>query len=104
MEEYTLSILYYVKLLKKWRTQFIVVTVVAILASAVFSSDMFIKPRYKSSATVYPANVIPFSGESTTEQILQMLESNYIRDAVIRKYNLAGHYEIDTTAKDAQTQ
>jgi len=104
MEEYTLSILYYVKLLKKWRTQFIIVTVVAILASAIFSSDLFIKPRYKSSATVYPANVIPFSGESTTEQILQMLESNYIRDGVIRKYNLAKHYEVDTTAKDAQTQ
>jgi capsular polysaccharide biosynthesis protein len=104
MEEYTLSILYYIKLFMKWKTQFIIVTVIAILAAAVFSSEWFIKPRYKSSATVYPANLIPFSEESATEQILQMLQSTYIRDAVIQKFDLAAHYEIDMNAKDAHTQ
>jgi capsular polysaccharide biosynthesis protein len=104
MEEYKLSIFYYVRLLIKWKTQFIIVTVIAIIASAVFSSEWFIKPRYKSSATVYPANILPFSEESTTEQLLQMLQSNNIRDAVIKKFDLAKHYEIDTSAKDAKTQ
>jgi capsular polysaccharide biosynthesis protein len=104
MEEYTLSLLYYIKLFTKWKAQFIIITVVAIIASVVFSSEWFIKPRYKSSATVYPANIIPFSEESTTEQLLQMLQSTNIRDAVIKKYNLAAHYKIDSTAKDAKTQ
>lgn len=104
MEEYTQSILYYVKLLMRWKMQFIIVTVIAVIAAAVFSSEWFIKPRYKSSTTVYPANIIPFSEESTTEQILQMLESNHIRDLVIKKFDLAKHYEVDTSAKDAQTQ
>lgn len=104
MEEYTLSILYYVKLFKKWKMQFLIITVIAIIASALFSSEWFIKPRYKSFATVYPANILPFSEESNTEQMLQMLQSNNIRDAVMEKFSLAGHYKIDTTAKDAKTQ
>jgi capsule polysaccharide export protein KpsE/RkpR len=103
MEEYTVSLLYYIRLFAKWKMQFIIITVVAIIASAVFSSEWFIKPRYKSSATVYPANIIPFSEESTTEQLLQMLQSNNIRDAVMEKFNLAKHYEIDTNARDAKT-
>ncbi|MCW3070627.1 MAG: hypothetical protein JWO44_517 [Bacteroidetes bacterium] len=100
MEEYRQSALYYVRLFSKWKIQFLVITVVAAAAAAIFSSEFFIKPRYKSSATVYPANVVPFSEESNTEQILQMLQSTYIRDAVIRKFNLAAHYNIDTTAKE----
>lgn len=104
MEEYTLSILYYVKLLIRWKMQFIIITVVAVIAAAVFSSEWFITPRYKSLATVYPANIVAFSEESNTEQMLQMLQSNHIRSSVIRKFDLAKHYEIDTTAKDAQTQ
>jgi uncharacterized protein involved in exopolysaccharide biosynthesis len=100
MEEYRQSALYYLRLFSKWKFQFLVITVVAAAASALFSSEFFIKPRYKSSATVYPANVIPFSEESTTEQILQMLQSTYIRDAVIRKFRLDEHYHIDTTAKE----
>jgi uncharacterized protein involved in exopolysaccharide biosynthesis len=100
MEEYRQSAFYYLKLLAKWKIQFLVITVIAFGAAAIFSSEFFIKPRYKSSATVYPANVIPFSEESTTEQILQMLQSTYIRDAVIRKFDLAKHYGIDTAAKE----
>jgi capsular polysaccharide biosynthesis protein len=104
MEEYTLSILYYVKLLIRWKVQFIIITVIAVIAAAVFSSEWFIKPRYKSFATVYPANLVAFSEESNTEQMLQMLQSNHIRENVIKKFDLAKHYGIDTTAKDAKSQ
>ncbi len=100
MEEYTQSAFYYIKLLMRWKVQFIIVTVLAIAASAIFSSEMFIKPRYKSSATVYPANVVPFSEESTTEQILQIFQSDSIRTAVMNKFDLAKHYGIDTTKKE----
>lgn len=83
-----------------WKKQFIVITLLAAGAAALFSSSLFIKPRYKSSATVYPANVVPFSEESTTEQILQMFQASRIREAVIEKFNLSKHYGIDTTAKE----
>jgi uncharacterized protein involved in exopolysaccharide biosynthesis len=103
MEEYRDSALYYVRLLGKWKKHFLVVTIIAAAAAAIFSSSFFIKPRYKSGATVYPANILPFSEESATEQLLQMLQSTYIRDAVISKFDLAKHYNIDTTAKEGRT-
>lgn len=102
MNEYRQSVLYYLRLIGAWKKQFLIITVAAVIASAVFSSEFFIKPRYKSSATVYPANVVPFSDESTTEQILQMLQSTYIRDAVIEKFDLYKHYKIDSTGKEAR--
>lgn len=100
MEDYKLSAVYYIRLLMTWKKQFIVITLLAAGAAALFSSSLFIKPRYKSSATVYPANVVPFSEESTTEQILQMFQASRIREAVIEKFNLSKHYGIDTTAKE----
>jgi uncharacterized protein involved in exopolysaccharide biosynthesis len=102
MNEYKESALYYIRLISRWKMQFLIVTVIAVVASAVFSSEYFIKPRYKSSATVYPANIVPFSDESTTEQMLQMLQSNYIRDIIIEKFDLYKHYKIDTTGKEAR--
>ena len=101
-EEYSSSAIHYIKLLMTWKKQFIVITLLAIGASALFSSAWFIKPRYKSKATVYPANVEPYSEESTTEQVLQVFQSNEIRNAVIQKFNLAKHYGVDTTGKEAQ--
>lgn len=104
MQEYTQSAYYYIRLLLRWKVQFIVVTLIAAIAAAVFSGEWFIKPRYKSSATVYPANVVPFSEESTTEQILQIFQSGHIRDAVIRKFDLAKHYGVDTTGKEGHAK
>ncbi len=59
----------------------------------------FMKPKYKSFAVVYPSNLIPFSQESQTEQMLQFLESQEIADSVIKKYDLGKRYKIDSTRK-----
>ncbi|MES2140465.1 MAG: hypothetical protein V4511_12225 [Bacteroidota bacterium] len=83
----------------KWKFHFMVITVSTIVLSAVFSSEFFIKPRYKSFAIVYPSNIIPYSSETPSEQLLQLLESADIRNSVVNKFNLASHYDIDTTAK-----
>jgi capsule polysaccharide export protein KpsE/RkpR len=73
------------------------VTVVAAIAAIVLSGPAFIKPRYRSQAVVYPVNLASYSLESTTDQLLQLLQSNSIRDSVIARFHLAGHYGIDTT-------
>ncbi|MCK6649811.1 MAG: hypothetical protein L6Q66_09155 [Bacteroidia bacterium] len=104
MEEYTKNSFYLVKLILKWKIHFIVITISAILLSALFSSEWFIKPRFKSFATVYPANVLPFSEESKTEQILQVLQSSQIRDAIIEKFGLFNHYGIDQTESGAKAK
>ncbi|OQA08979.1 MAG: hypothetical protein BWY67_01406 [Bacteroidetes bacterium ADurb.Bin397] len=42
---------------------------------------------------------MPYSTESPTEQMLQLFESDDIRDELIRDFDLFNHYEIDTTQK-----
>lgn len=82
---------------RHWKL-FAMVAVAAVVISAVFSSSTFIKPRYRSSATAFPVNLPKYSIESSSDQLLQLLESNSIRDSLIRIHHLAEHYEIDMTA------
>ncbi len=94
MENYfkSLSIL---KLIFKWKIHLIIITGVTLVLSLVFSSSYFIKPKYKSSAVMYPSNVAPYSDESESEQMLQIFQSTFIRDSVISKFKLIEHYGID---------
>jgi hypothetical protein len=98
-EEYTKSSQFFMKLVIKWKWHFLAVTGFALLASFVFSCEWFVKPKYRSTAIIYPSNIIPYSSESASEQMLQLFESADIRDHVIAKFNLAEHYGVDTTEK-----
>ncbi len=82
---------------RKWRV-FAVVGLLAVVLSTVFSGPLFITPRYLSTATVYPRNLNSYSVETRTDQLLQLLESNSIRDSLIARFDLARHYEVDTNA------
>ncbi len=86
-----------VKLIAKWKIHFCIVTAVVVGLSILFSSPIFIKPKYKSFAIVYPSNLIPYSSETPTEQMLQLLKSEDINFSLIKKFQLAKHYNIDTT-------
>jgi capsular polysaccharide biosynthesis protein len=88
----------------KWKMHLVIVVIAAIILSAFFSSSLFIKPEFKSTAIVYPANLQPFSKESETEQMLQLMQSNDIMDSVIKKYDLAKHYEINPDSKYFMTK
>jgi len=87
------------KFLNKWKIHLGVIVLIAIVLSAFFSGPWFITPKFKSFAIVYPSNISPYSDESETEQMLQILQSSDIRDSIIKKYNLAKHYEIDSSYK-----
>lgn len=77
---------------------FVAVGAVAAIASAILSGPAFMPPRFKSTATVYPVNLNSYSIETRTDQLLQLLESNSIRDSLIKAFNLPAKYEIDTVA------
>lgn len=79
----------------RWRKPLIVVFVVSILGSAIFSSPAFIKPKFKSFARVYPTNLKKYSDESPTEQMIQMLESDAIRDEVCEQFDLDTIFDIE---------
>lgn len=79
------------------------ITIVGGILAAVFSSAAFITPKYESSAVIYPSNVWEYSDETALEQLQQYLESNIIRDSIVKKFNLYQEYDIDTADINAKT-
>ena len=82
-------------LIWRWRKQFLIVFLVSFIGSMVFSLPVFIKPKYKSFAQVYPTNLQKYSDESATEQMLQMLESDIIRETICNEFKLDSIYDIE---------
>ena len=92
-----------VQLVLKWKWHIIIITVAAALCGAIFSSSMFITPLYKSVAVAYPANISPYSDESETEQMLEIINSTSIMDSVVEKYDLWTDYKINKADQFAKT-
>ncbi len=108
--------------LYKWRKTLITLGVAAAVLSAVFSSSLFITPLYKSTVVMYPTSsnsisksllnenaiakqdILEFGEDQQTEQMLQILSSNRIRDKVISKFKLGTHYGIKPGSKYEQTR
>lgn len=91
------------KLIVKWKYHLIIIVGASALLAAIFSGPYFITPLYKSVAIAYPANIEPYSDESETEQMLQIVNSHEIMDSIINKFDLARHYKIDPNYKYYQT-
>ena len=92
-----------VQLILKWKWHIIIITLAAAICGAIFSSSMFITPLFKSEAVAYPANISPYSDESETEQMLQIINSQSIMDSVVEKYDLWTDYKINKNDKFAKT-
>jgi len=92
------------KLITKWRMHLIILIALAIAFAILFSSPWFIKPMYKSSAVLYPSNLIPYSSETPTELMLQIFRSDDIKNSLIEKFDLALHYGIDKNDKYCHTR
>ena len=103
--------------LYRWRKALLITGLVAAVLSVFFSSSLFIFPLYRSTVIMYPASsnsiskallseyagtnqdILEFGEDAQTEQMLQILNSNKIKDRIIRQFNLAKHYGIDTASK-----
>ena len=84
-------------LISRWKWHLLIITIVSAVLGLVFSSPYFIHPKYKSSATLYPANIVCLSDESESEQMLEIMGSDDIKFQMIEKYGLYSHYGIDST-------
>jgi uncharacterized protein involved in exopolysaccharide biosynthesis len=102
-------------LLLRWRKPLIITFLVALVASYIFSSPYFIKPKYKSSVVFFPSatnsvskalleesssekqDILAFGEEEQAEQMLQILNSDEIRETIIGKYDLLNHYGISAS-------
>ena len=92
-----------INLIAKWRFHLLAIIIVSAILAMIFSGPTFITPLYESHAIAYPANVEPYSDESETEQMLQILNSQDIVDGMVTQFNLPNHYEIDSDYKYFKT-
>jgi capsular polysaccharide biosynthesis protein len=83
-------------ILSRWKVHLAVIVVLAAILSMFLSSSVIITPLYKSYSIIYPSNVAPYSDETETEQMIQILQSGDIRDNVIKKFRLADHWKLDS--------
>ena len=108
----TLNSRYLVRLLLDNRRSVLIILIAAALLAILFSSPLFITPLYKSTVILYPTSsnsiskvlisttyqsnkdILEFGESEQTEQMLQVLNSNRIRDKVIERYHLMEHYGI----------
>ena len=87
---------YILHTLQKHYKHLLIIVLASGVASIIFSSSLFITPKFKSTAVLYPSNVSPYSNETQTEQMVQLLQSGDIRDRIIDSLNLYEHYNIDS--------
>jgi uncharacterized protein involved in exopolysaccharide biosynthesis len=106
----------------RWKRPLGIVTVLAMIASIIFSSPVFIPPKYESTVIMFPTStasvsksllsqnpqgkqdLLQFGEEEQAEQLLQILNSDEIRSRVVAKYDLMNHYQIDTAAQYKYTE
>lgn len=88
----------------KWRWHLIAIAIISGLAATVFSSSAFIEPKFKSTAVVYPVNIVPYSNESATEQLLQLFQSADVKSKIIEKFDLANHYGLGDNSKEPNSK
>lgn len=92
------------RVLQRRRLHLAAWVLIAAVCSIVFSGERFITPKYKSTAYVYPVNIIPYSMETPTEQLLQLFGSSDVRDMMVKRFRLADYYEIDTTSSSGKSR
>jgi len=88
------------EVINRWKIHLAIIVILSCALGIFISSPIVIKPKYKSTAIIYPVNIYTYSKESTTEQMLQVLGSNDIKEKMLKAFNLAKHYRIDP--KDPQ--
>lgn len=78
---------------KKIKTLIVLFLAAGIIA---FGISFLLKEKYKSQAVVYPVNMYQNSEESNSEQLLQYLLSEEVKNALAAEFNLYKRYGIDT--------
>ena len=82
-------------LIWKRKFHFVLIGIIAIALSAVFSGPAFIQPKFKSTARIYPTNIWTLSDESETEQMLEIVNSNDVKFKMFDAFQLDQVYKIN---------
>lgn len=84
----------------------IVSVIVALLIPVKFKSEVILFPAAASSVShdllssnISKKEILKLGEDEEVEQLLQVLQSDEIRNRIIEKYDLMNHYEIDSSSK-----
>lgn len=110
-----------IRFIWKYRKTLIIVSIAAAVLS--FGVSLLIRPQFKSTAIIYAPrtnslakilmsehsynerlDIKAYAVEEETEQMMQILNSRELKDAIISKYDLITHYGLDTTMRYWQTR
>ncbi len=105
-----------IALILKWKKQLLIVAIAAFVVSAIVAF-FILEPKFKSTVVLFPAStasisksllilnpqekddILKFGEEAEAEQLLQILNSDEIRDRICTQFDLLNHYEISPTEK-----
>lgn len=109
-----------IQYLIKWKKPLMVIAILTAVVSSVVS--LFIHDKYQSSVILYPTttssiskalisehnsgkeDILEFGDVEQAEQLIQILNSDEIRDKIVKKYNLVEHYCINPGDKYKNTK
>jgi uncharacterized protein involved in exopolysaccharide biosynthesis len=103
-----------------WKKQLLIIAIVTLVCSSIVSFS--IKDKFESSVILYPTttssiskalitenfggkdDILEFGDIEQAEQLIQILNSDEIKDRIIQKYDLLNHYCIDQDDEYKQTK
>ncbi|MCS6981654.1 MAG: Wzz/FepE/Etk N-terminal domain-containing protein [Flavobacteriales bacterium] len=106
-------------LVRRWKPLLFITILAGVLAGA---ASLLIRDKYKSTVVLFPAtthslskvlmdvqgisraDLLAFGVEEDADQMIQILNSDEIRERIIQKYNLMEHYRINPKRRFAQTR
>ncbi len=120
-DNYNFNSMDIIRFMFKHKWPIIIVTLVAAIVSVIVS--MTITPKFKSSVILFPKtqvsvshalttaelidpddHIMNFGDEEASEQLIQTLYSEKIRFAIIDKFDLLHHYDIDSEGEYPMTK
>ena len=108
------------RFLRKRRNVLFIISALAFISSIIFS--LLIEDKYESSVVLFPSTTtsisrallndenykekdfLEFGEEEEAEQLIQLLNSDTIRNYIINKFDLMNHYDINPEAEYRQTK
>jgi len=106
--------------LRRRRNVLLITSVLAFISSIIFS--LLIEDKYESSVVLFPSTTtsisrallndenykekdfLEFGQEEEAEQLIQLLNSDTIRNYIIKKFDLMNHYNINPEAEYRRTE
>ena len=107
--------------LYKWRKPLALFTLIALILGAIVSSPLVITPKFRSTSVIYSTttnsisqallvehnpyrkDVLEFGEELEAERLLQILNTDEMKNRIIQEFDLFEHYEINPEAEHANT-